>query len=87
MNKVIAIKIIKDYILSLQFQDGENKNIDFQPLIGKGLSALLLDKEYFKSVTIDEGGGIEWPNGIDFCPNFLKEYLPQNETSNINQIA
>jgi hypothetical protein len=44
-------------------------------LIGEGISAALLDKDYFKQVALDNGGGIEWPNGMDFCPNFLKEYV------------
>jgi len=79
MNKVIAIKIIGDYTLSIQFRDGETKIINFQPLIGKGVSALLLDKDYFKQVSIDNGGGIEWPYGFDFCPNYLKEFNSKSE--------
>ncbi len=79
MNKIIAIKVLGDYILWLQFKDGETKTINFLPLIGKGVSALLLDKEYFKQVSIDNGGGIEWPNGFDFCPNFLKEFISKTE--------
>ena len=79
MNKVISIKIIGDYTLSIQFHDGESKIINFLPLIGKGVSALLLDKDYFKQVEIDNGGGIEWPNGFDFCPNYLKEYYSKLE--------
>ena len=79
MNKIISIKILDNYHIWIQFQDGEIKTIDFQQLIGRGISALLLDKEYFENVTIDNGGGLEWPNGVDFCPNFLKEYIPQSE--------
>jgi hypothetical protein len=74
MNKIISCKVLEDYHLWLQFQDGESKTIDFKPMIGKGVSAALLDLEYFKKVNIDNGGGLEWPNGMDFCPNFLKEY-------------
>ena len=79
MNKIIAIKVLEDYILCLQFHDGESKTINFQPLIGKGVSAALLDKNYFKQVAIDNGGGIEWSNGFDFCPNYLKEYNSKTE--------
>ena len=74
MNKIISFKILENYNIWIQFQDAETKTIDFHPLLGKGLSSLLLDKEYFKKVSIDNGGGLEWPNGIDFCPNYLKEY-------------
>jgi hypothetical protein len=77
MNKVIAFKVQENYRIWIQFQDGESKAIDFEPLIGKGVSAPLLDKDYFKLVSIDAGGGLEWPNGMDFCPNYLKEYSPE----------
>ena len=74
MHKIIAFKIGEDFQIWLQFQDGESKVIDFTTLIGKGISAALLDRDYFDQVSIDNGGGLEWPNGMDFCPNFLKEY-------------
>ena len=80
MNKVINIKLLEEYKIWIQFQDGESKTIDFYPLIGKGVSSVLLDQAYFRQVRIDNGGGIEWPNGFDFCPNFLKDYnSPEQE--------
>jgi hypothetical protein len=79
MNKIVSFKVLENYHVWIQFQDGETKTIDFQQLIGRGISASLLDKEYFEKATIDNGGGLEWPNGVDFCPNFLKEYLPKSE--------
>jgi hypothetical protein len=81
MNKIIAFKIGEDYQIWLQFQDGEAKIVDFKPLIGKGISSFLLDKNYFHLVSIDIGGGLEWPKGMDFCPNFLKEYMLHSELS------
>ena len=75
MNKIIAFKIQDDFQILLHFQDGESKVIDFTTLIGKGISEPLLEKDYFNQVSIDNGGGLEWPNGMDFCPNFLKDYI------------
>ena len=86
MYKIIEIKLLDDYILLLKFNDGEVKIIDFKPLIGLGISTQLLDKEYFKLVAIDNGGGIEWPNGIDFCPYFLKEHFSVNGTRHEPQV-
>jgi hypothetical protein len=71
MNKIISLKVLDNYHIFLQFKDGESKIIDFKPLIGKGISGLLLDKEYFNRVSIDNVGGLEWPNGMDFCPIFF----------------
>jgi len=50
----------------MKFNDGESKTVDFKNLIGKGVSKKLLDVNYFKFARIDNGGGIEWPNGFDF---------------------
>lgn len=74
MNRIVSFKVLNDYNIWLQYQDGETRTIDFKPLIGKGVSEQLLDKEYFSKVSIDNGGGLEWPNGMDFCPNYLREY-------------
>jgi hypothetical protein len=84
MYKIIEIKLLGDYLLLLKFNDGESKIIDFRPLIGGGISDQLLDKEYFKLVAVDNGGGIEWPNGMDFCPNFLKEHV--SEDGNVHEL-
>lgn len=77
MNKVVEIKYLNDYKLWLKFNDGESKIIDFKNHIGKGVSTKLLEIDFFKLVTIDNGGGIEWPNGFDFCPNYLKEHMEE----------
>lgn len=87
MNRIVAVELLGDFLLLLKFNDGESKKIDFKSLIGEGIGAPLLDKEYFKQVTIDNGGGIEWPNGMDFCPNFLKEYVPAEGIINEPHIA
>lgn len=76
MNRIVAFQVREDYHIWISFQDGETKVVDFEPLIGKGVSAPLLDKEYFKQVSIDDGGGLEWPNGMDFCPNYLRQLQP-----------
>jgi len=81
MNKIIELRYENGYKLWMRFNDGESKIIDFETLIGKGISYKLLDTDYFKLVAIDNGGGIEWPNGFDFCPNYLKEFVDIAETA------
>lgn len=78
MNKIIEVRFLRDLVLMITFADGTNKEINFSPLLGEGISAHLLREDYFKQVAIDNGGGLEWPNGMDFCPNFLKEYQVGN---------
>jgi hypothetical protein len=76
MNRLILVKHLTHYLLELTFEDGYSKIVDLQPFIGPGLSAALRDPGYFQQVKIESGGGIFWPNGYDFCPNFLRDEVP-----------
>jgi len=76
MNRIVKVQPIQKYLLELTFSDGYQKIIDLSPFIDKGLSAALLDEKYFRQVDIESGGGIFWPNGFDFCPNFLRDEVP-----------
>ncbi len=76
MHRVISVEPLANYLVRLTFSDGMSKEVDLQPYIGKGIAAALKDETYFRKVTLEEGGGITWPNGYDFCPNFLYEEVP-----------
>lgn len=76
MDKVISVKALENYLLEIEFSDGFRKVIDVQPFLGKGISAALKDEAYFRQVSLEDGGGIAWPNGYDFCPNFLRDDVP-----------
>lgn len=76
MNEVTEIQILDDYHIWIKFQDGVKKVVDFRPFIGKGFTAELLNHDKFREVFIEEGGGLAWPNGYDFCPNYLHDYIP-----------
>jgi hypothetical protein len=76
MDKVISVKPLENYLLDIEFSDGFRKVIDIQPFIEKGISAALKDEAYFRHVDLEDGGGIAWPNGYDFCPNFLRDDVP-----------
>jgi hypothetical protein len=76
MNRVVFVKPFPDMSLEIRFADGLVKRFDMCPFIGDGISAPLTNWEYFRQVQVEEGGGITWPNGYDFCPEFLREYVP-----------
>ena len=75
MNEVKEIQILNDYRVWMKFQDGLEKVINFQPFIGKGFTAELLNSDKFREIFIEDGGGLAWPNGYDFCPNYLHDYV------------
>lgn len=76
MERVVSVKPLENYMLEIEFADGLRKVIDIRPFVGKGISAALQDEAYFRKVTLEDGGGIAWPNGFDFCPNFLRDDVP-----------
>jgi hypothetical protein len=76
MERVVFVKPLHAYVVELTFADGHKKIVDIQPFIGEGISAALLDESFFQEVQIESGGGIYWPNGYDFCPNFLRYDVP-----------
>ncbi len=58
-----------DFTLILQFESGEVRFIDMKPFIGGEVWAELQDPEMFNTVRIDDFGGLEWGNGLSYCPD------------------
>jgi hypothetical protein len=77
MHHVIMVEPHPDMTLTIRFADGATKRFDMRPFIGDGISAALMDWNYFKQVAIEGGGGIAWPNGYDFCPEFLRDSVEE----------
>jgi len=73
MDAIIEVKPLDNYKVWIRFSDNSDVIINLKPFISKGISAKLLDYDYFKQVRVDEFGGISWENGFDFCPNYLRE--------------
>jgi hypothetical protein len=69
-----TFKIVGDYTIQITFSDGTQKNIDFEPVIGKSWMKELKDKKYFAQVTLNDGGNLEWHNGQDFNPEALYDW-------------
>lgn len=76
MHKVKSVTPLPEYKLKLIFSDDFEKTIDLRPFISEGISKALRDEEFFQQVATESGGGIFWPNGYDFCPEFLYEDIP-----------
>lgn len=79
MISITKLEVLKNNKIHFVFSDKTEKTVDFTPFIGeKGLSKALLDPAYFKKVELYEHGrGIYWPNDYDFCPDFLRNYQPE----------
>ena len=73
MINIIEAKALDNHILYIKFDNGNSFNVDIKPFIKKGVSSSLSDNHFFHQVKVEEGY-ITWPNGYDFCPEFLYEY-------------
>ncbi len=70
MLRPIAKKVVAldDYLLQIEFDNGECKNFDVKPYIQGTWYSELKNPIYFKSAFAN-GYTIEWPNGQDLCPD------------------
>ena len=73
MINIIDAKPLDNSVLQIIFEGGETFNVDIKPFIKSGVSGALKDRLFFNSVKVEKGY-ITWPNGYDFCPEFLYEY-------------
>lgn len=73
LNDIVEVKAVKNYVLYLRFENGEEGEIDISKIIPfKGIFAKLNDEKYFATVYLNkELGTIVWDNGADLSPRFL----------------
>ncbi len=72
---VVAFKIVDDYTLWLQFDDGHEQTIDFDPVLYGEVFAPLRTLALFNQVVLNpDTGTIEWPTGADFDPETLHNW-------------
>ena len=58
MQRVAKVKALEYYLLLLQFQNGEKRVFDCQPLLNDRLYENLKDADFFRSVHVDNMGVI-----------------------------
>jgi hypothetical protein len=72
---VESFEYITDYTLAVEFSDGSERVIDFEPILYGPLFGPLRDIVLFKLVKIDPDlGTLVWPTGADIAPNVLHDW-------------
>jgi len=72
---VLAFEITGPYTLCLRLEDGEERTIDFSPVLAGELFAPLRERTLFEQVRLDtEAHTLVWPNGADFDPATLYDW-------------
>jgi len=65
---------LENFRLKLVFRTGEVKILNAKPHLTGPIFAPVTQPDYFAHVDVDEvSGSIFWPNGADFCPQFVYE--------------
>ena len=71
---IIDVKVIRDYILKLEFNNGAVKIVDAKPLLTGPVFKPLNNPGFFAKVSIDPvAQTVVWPNGVDLAPEALFE--------------
>lgn len=68
--KAINVKPLENYMLEIEFNNGEVKFFDVKPYFKFKAFEKIKDSNIFNTVKI-AGLSIEWENGTDICPDEL----------------
>lgn len=75
MARVQGFAILGQYTLRIQFDDGSDQVIDFEPILRGEVYGPLRDPLLFAQVQVDaEAHTLVWPNGADFDPATLHDW-------------
>lgn len=75
LHDVADFSFIKDHVVNVRFDDGNERTIDFEPILLGPLFGLLRDLRLFRQVRVDRDlGTLAWPNGADIDPNVLYDW-------------
>ncbi len=75
-TRITGVRVVGPYAVDITFSDGTHGEIDLRAwIVGQGpVFKPLEDPAFFAQVRLSETGGtIEWPNGVDFCPDVLHQ--------------
>jgi hypothetical protein len=61
--KIQSAHAISNHVLSVEFNNGEQKRYDILPLLKKEMFLPLQNPEFFKNVQVETGGYAVWTNG------------------------
>lgn len=76
MIRVRDARVKRGHVVTLQFTDGSQRDIDLERFLkGPVFEAIRTDESRFRELTVRDGT-VAWPNGADICPDVLYHDLP-----------
>jgi hypothetical protein len=85
---VCQVRALPDYILSLEFENGESRIFDMKPLLASKPFDRLKDVRLFQRAGVGYGT-VVWPGSIDIAPEtlYLESIPAGNDASTTNLSA
>jgi hypothetical protein len=81
LYQITSFEVVGPYSLSLSFNDGLTRTIDFEPILEGELFGPLRNPAEFAQVRLDpEVHTVVWPCGADFDPAILHDW-PEHEAA------
>lgn len=75
LHRVAGFEIVGDYTIWIEFDDGTEQVIDFEPILYGPVFGPLRDVTVFNQVELDKDfGTLEWPTGADIDPTVLHDW-------------
>jgi hypothetical protein len=72
---VTHFEIVADYTLRVEFDDGTEQIIDFEPILLGPIFGPLRDRKLFNQVRLETDlGTLVWPTGADIDPTVLHDW-------------
>jgi hypothetical protein len=71
MHKITNAKVLQNYKVELEYDDGRHGIVDLSYLAGKGVFSLWNDYDEFLKVKIGSSGELLWNDQVDLCPDSL----------------
>ena len=75
---IVNVKPDDDYVLYLEFDNGEQGWMDMKPFINYGVFQKIKDRSMFQQVRINFDT-VEWDCGVDLDPEYVYEKCMKSE--------
>jgi hypothetical protein len=81
MVRIVSAQPLPGYRLRVVFSDGLSGVFAVEPERRGGVFLKLLEPRLFEAVGVNpEFGCVEWPGGIDLCPDTMRQAMLETET-------
>jgi hypothetical protein len=88
MNRIVSAEPLTGCRLKITFNDGLSGIFAVEPRQRGGGFLKLLDANTFNAVTVNpDFGCVEWPGGVDLCPDAMHQAMTGSESEKENPLA